>query len=344
MPFPGTKRLNFSVVGTSFRFSPLEIREKLSFSKKRLREAYHSLKDFHEGTSFLILSTCNRSEVYGWGDEDVPLQKIFCRLHGLPEDLFEPFIYQYQEKDAFRHFVRVLCGLDSQILGEGQIFLQGQRAYETATEFGAIAPGNANLIARMIALAGKIRKEAGRGFFSGTLADAAWELVRRNSPSFNDPRILLIGTGKVIELFISLLCREGIRPVIISNRNHGKAAEWAAVTSGKAAYLEDLSALLTEADVIISATSCPHPVLRREHFRHRSRPVLVLDLAVPRDAEPSIKEVPGVRLFDLDDLGIVSGGGAGNEWLESAEHDIRKECEVLWKELSGSEQEKVLSR
>lgn len=336
--------MSFSVVGTNHRFSPLEVRERVSFSKKKLRESFRSLKETPGVNSFLILSTCNRSEVYLWSDPDVDLQMIFCGLHGIPEEDLTPFLYQYEGEEALRHLLRVLCGLDSQILGEPQIFGQARQAIRYAEESGALDLRAGHWISRAIRVAEKLRQETGRGFFSGTLADAAFECVRRNCPEFHNKKFLLVGTGKVMGLFIPLLARESVCPVIVSNRNHEVAEVWARELGGEAAHLEDLPALIPDSDIIISATSCPKTVLHQEHFCGHKKPVLVLDLAVPRDADASIKEVPGMRLFDLDDLGSTAVYSVPGDRVDAAEQRVREECGELWKELSGSEQEKVLLR
>ena len=336
--------MSFCVVGTNHRFSPLEIREQFSFPKKKLREAFRSLKETPGIDAFWILSTCNRSEVYLWSDRDMDLPRLFFGLHEVPEETLSSFLYQYEEEEALRHFVRVTCGLDSQILGEPQIFGQVKQAALWAKEAGSLKPQAIDWISRAIGAAEKIRKETIEGAFSKTLADAAFELIRRNCREYSRKKFLLVGTGKVMGLFIPLLAVESIRPVIVSNRNHEGAEVWARELGGKAAHLEDLPALIQGSDIIISATSCPKTVLHPEHFAGHSRTVLVLDLAVPRDAEASIKEVPGVKLFDLDDLGLAAVKNIPGVWAEAAGRRVQEECESLWRELSGSEQEKVLSR
>lgn len=336
--------MSFIVVGTNHRFSPLEIRERVSFSRKKLREAFHSLKRIPGIDSFLILSTCNRSEIYLWSNQGGNLRQVFCSLHEMSAEVLTPFLYQYEGEEALRHLLRVMCGLDSQIVGETQIFGQVRQAIRFAEESGALDFQGAHLIKRAIGIAEKIRRGMKEGYSSRTLADAAFELIRRNCPFFYNKKFLLVGTGKVIELFIPLLASEGVRPVIVSNRNHEGAEVWARELGGKTAYLEDLPALISDSEIIISATSCPRTVLHQEHFRNHPKTVLVLDLAVPRDADASIKEIPGVKLFDLDDLGMTAVKNGLGHWIDDAERIICQECGELWKELSGSEQEKVLLR
>lgn len=336
--------MKFIMAGTSHRFSPLEIRDRLSFSGKKLREASRSLQAVPKIRSFLILSTCNRSEVYGWCEEGMDLRKVFCGLHGIPEEELAPFLYVYEEQDALRHFVRVMCGLDSQMVGESQILGQVRQAVRYSEDIHALNSFTREFVLRAIEAAEKVRRETKIEYFSGTVADAAFDLLQRNSSFVREKRFLLVGTGKVMGLFVPLLAREDIRPVIVSNRNHEKAVEWAHVLGGSAGHLEDLPALIPDSDIIISATSCPRTVLHQEHFRGHKKPVLVLDLAVPRDADASIKEVPGVRLFDLDDLGSTAIHIGPGDWVDAAERRVFEKCGELWKELSGSEQEKVLSR
>ena len=336
--------MKFTVTGTNHRFSPLEIRERLSFSKKKKLETSRFLETVSGIQSFFILSTCNRSEIYLWGDPDRDIRGIFCGLHGISQETLTSFLYHYEGEQTLRHLLRVMCGLDSQILGESQIFEQVQQAVCRAEGSGGLDLQAVFCVSRAIAIAEKIRRRTDKGHFSETLADAAFGLIRRNRPSFHDEKFILVGTGKVMELFISLLAREGIRPVIVSNRNHDKAVEWARVLGGSAGRLEELPVLVPDSGVIISATSCPTTVLHREYFQGPLKSVLVLDLAVPRDVDASIKEVPGVRLFDLDDLGLTGVKNGLEDWAESAEQRVQKECEVLWKELSGSGQEKVLLR
>lgn len=336
--------MSFLVAGTSYRFSPLEVRERVLFAKKNLRDAFCSLKGIFGLQAFFILSTCNRSEIYLWSDRETDARRIFCGLHGTPEDALRPFLYQLKDEEALRHLFRVMCGLDSQIPGESQIFGQVKQAVRYAEEFGTIDYRAARLINRTSEAAERFRRNTGEGYVSGTLADAALELLRENEPFFYNKRFLLVGTGKVMEQFIPLLMREDIRPVLISNRNHEQAAYWARMLRGSACHLEELSASVRDSDIIISATSCPRTILRREHFSDRSNPALILDLAVPRDAEAAIKDIPGVKLFNLDDVGMARAKKIADGWVDAAERRVRGECEVLWRERSESEREEALLR
>lgn len=336
--------MKLTVTGTNHHFSPLEVRDRLSFSKKKLRETSRFLKAMPEVRSFWILSTCNRSEIYAWSDEELDLQQIFCEAHGMSREELVSFLYTRKDRNALQHFVRVMYGLDSQIVGESQILGQVRHAVRYSEDIGALDPLAREFIFQAIKTAEKVRFETRAEHFSGTVADAAFDLIQRNDPLVREKKFLLIGTGKIIGLFVPLLAREGIRPVIVSNRNHEKAAEWARVMGGETASLEDLAGLIPETDVIISATSCPHAVLHKEHFRDQKKPVLILDLAVPRDAEPAIKEITGVRLFDLDDLALAATNDHQKEWVRVAENRVQEECETVWKELSRLEAEKVHSR
>jgi glutamyl-tRNA reductase len=335
--------MRFTAIGTNHHFSPLEVRDRLSFSKKKLRETYRFLGAIPGIRSFWILSTCNRSEIYVWSQGELDLPKIFCEAHGMSQEKPNPFLYIHKNQNALRHFVRVICGLDSQVVGESQILGQVRQAVRYSEEMGALDPFAKGFVLQAIKAAEKVRFETGAERFSGTVADAAFDLIRRNDPLVREKKFLLIGTGKIMGLFVPLLVCEGICPIIVSNRNHEKAVEWAQETGGTTASLEDLAGLIPETDIIISATSCPHAVLHKEHFRNQKKPVLVLDPAVPRDAEPAIKEITGVRLFDLDDLAFAGADDRQKGWVKAAEIGVQEECEALWKELLRLEAEKAPS-
>lgn len=338
----------FFVIGTNHRHSPLEVRERLFFSKAKACEARSLFRRLPGVEASVILSTCNRAEIYVWcEDPSVAAERFseaFAFLHGSRSEDLGPFLYVYEDAEAVRHLLRVACGLDSQTLGEPQILGQVERAVDDAVREGALC-GQAEDFFRQAVLAARRIREVPGVPVGRSIAERAVNVAREYHGGLDGKCFLMIGTGKVMELFIPLIEERRIRAVFAANRNREKAEAWAAGTGGRAVSLECIGEVVPFADTIVSATSCPHVILKKEHLSHRERPLLVLDLAVPRDVESSVKGMPGVRLLDLDDLGAAAVDAARDDVrVRAAEESVFRESLFLWKILSGSEPEKALSR
>ena len=336
--------MKLSVVGASHHVCPLSVRERFFLSRKKRDIASRFLKETRGVSSFFILSTCNRSEIYLWSDRLISEVEIFCNVHGMDCDEIAPFLYVHTEQAAWRHLIRVGCGLDSQILGEPQILSQINSAVTNSAVSSNIDPEASSDIYKALRIIQNVRNDVGAHCVSENIADKVFNIIRKNEPAFRKKRYLLIGTGKIAELFLPVLVREGLSPVVVSNKNYEKAIEWANKLGGKAVRLNNLSALIHSADIVITATSSPHAVLHGEYFCGVQKPGFIFDLAVPRDADPAIRSIPGVRLYDLDEVGSLDAREGQQEWVHVAELKAHNESIKLWSELSELGQEKVLLR
>lgn len=244
----------FSVVGTNHRYAPIEIREKLAFSKRRLYEAVSFFGNV------VILSTCNRVEIYS--DEKLDLKWLLCRYHEVsPVDIY-PYLYKYEGKDAFQHLCRVASGLDSLIFGEKEILGQVRFAYDIAKPKGLLN----RMFIEAFRVARKIRKRM-------AINASIEKTVKDFLGPIDGKKILVIGRGEVARMLASL---------------------------GEIITVSEIKEKLKTADIVISATGSPHIVVRKEDVPER--PLIILDLAVPRDVDPRVKEINGVRLYCLDEI------------------------------------------
>lgn len=340
--------MNFILVGTNHKTSPIEIRERLSFSKKRLRDTLFLLKESEVVKAAVILSTCNRVEIY-CAAEDVAaaiqqIQDFIARYHEIDKQKFLPYLYIYQGKEAIQHLFNVSCGIDSQIIGENQILEQIEFAYAQARGAAVINDFLTRIFTKAIDTGTKVRNntEISRGNI--TIASIAISLMKYKLLSLQDKKLLIIGVGKICELVARNLQREKIKAVFISNRNFEKAVQLADYIGAEAVGFDNLRQKLKETDIIISATSSPHLVLKKEDFKDIHKPLLIIDLAVPRDVDPEVKYIEGINLFCLDDLDFLieknleKRKNAIPQALKIIEHEV----ESLWSQLTELEPEPAL--
>jgi len=307
--------MHIVVVGLNYRTAPVEVRERFAIAPERLSEAVRELKRWKSVLEGVIVATCNRTELYAVVDRD-----HFCPQHvrnfmaawfGMSKDEFAPYLYTHEDEAAKRHLFRVACGLDSMVIGETQIlgqvrdaFLLAQREGTTGTIFNA-------LFKAAVTTAKKAHAETGIGENAVSVSYAAIELGKRIFGSYRGKRVLIVGAGKMSELTVKHLFASGAERIDVTNRTLARAEELAARFGGQAHPFDALPALLAEADVVISSTGSRETILSKADveaaMRARpSRPMFMIDIAVPRDLAPDIHDVGNVYLYDIDDLeGIV---------------------------------------
>lgn len=295
--------MNFILAGTNHRLSPVEIREKLSLTTKGIKDALALLCELKGVKGVVILSTCNRIEFYINGDIGLERIKEFIyRYYERRYPELEPYLYTHRDIDAMRHLFNVAGGLDSQILGETQILGQVKDAYQTAKDLQMTDPVIDKIFVEVIRVGGKIRQETGIAEGNVSIGSVAIDIIKKKIGGLNNKKILIIGVGKVSNLVIKYLYKENVNTVFVSNRTYEKAVEFAREINGEAVRFDRLREHIRNSDVIISTTKCPHVILEKEDFREYREPLLILDLAVPRDVSPDVKELNGVELLCLDDL------------------------------------------
>ena len=307
--------MTLAFVGGTHRTVPLALRERLAFSAEQAAEALSRFRERFPGREGVLLSTCNRVEFYAAGAEaDGPppppdqLVSFLAECRGIDARLLTPVLAGDRDEAVVRHLFSVAAGLDSMVLGEPQIVAQVKQAWSLAQESRTSGPLTGEMFQAALRTAKRVATETAIGrerisIPSVAVADFASGVFER----FDDKRVLLIGAGKMAAETLRYLRAAGARDVLIVNRTAGRAGDLAARLGARAGRFENLAAELAAADLVVSTTGATDPVVSLELFadvetRRGGRPLVVLDLAVPRDFDPRIGQRPGVWLYSVDDL------------------------------------------
>jgi len=317
--------------GINHKTAPVDIREKVSFSPERLQAACQELVAASDVTEVAILSTCNRTELYCCVNdaEATDLEDWFSGYHHLKVSDIAPYIYKYPDRDAVRHLLRVASGLDSLVLGEPQILGQVKTAYRDATSAGTLGTVLNKLYQHTFNVAKQVRTDTAIGESAVSVAFAAVSLSKQIFSSFEKHTALLIGAGETIELAARHLKESQIGNIIIANRTIERAHNLAEEVGGSAIALAEIPDHLAKADIIISSTGSQLPILgkgsvERAIKARKHKPMLMVDIAVPRDIEPEVGDLADVYLYSVDDLKeiIEEGLKSRREAAEQAEDII----------------------
>jgi glutamyl-tRNA reductase len=324
------------VVGLSHKTAPLAVREAMAFPRETLKAALDRVREEARLEEAVILSTCNRVEVYGLAKEPgtpEAVARFIAEYHGRPAGELLPHLYQLEGEDAVRHAFRVAASLDSMVLGEPQILGQVKTAYEDAAAAAALGSVLNALRNRSVAAAKRARSETGIGHNAVSVSFVAVELARKIFGDLRDRHVLLVGAGKMSELAARHLVRAGARASVLGGRRFARAEELAAALGGRAAPFEALRQELGRAEIVISGTGAPGLVIERADVEaaqaaRRHRPLFLIDIAVPRDVDPEAAGVPGAFLYDLDDLKAVAEANLRERRKEAAAAEAIVEREV----------------
>jgi glutamyl-tRNA reductase len=303
-------------LGLNHKTAPVEIRERVTFGPDIIAGALRSLTARVEVAEAVILSTCNRTEVYCVLREDgeAPVRAWLSAFHGVSEDRLAPYLYAHIGQDAVRHLMLVASGLDSMVLGEPQILGQVKAAFTSAEACGCNGKLLGRLFQHCFSVAKQVRTDTAIGHSPVSVAFAAVSLARQIFSDLATQTALLIGAGETIELAARHLHQHGIGRIVVANRTVERAHAVATQFDGFAIALTEIVNHLPEADIVVSSTASPLPVLgkgavERALKMRRHRPVLMIDLAVPRDIEPEVASLSDVYLYTVDDLqGVVEEG------------------------------------
>jgi glutamyl-tRNA reductase len=297
----------FNILGLNHKTAPVALREKVAFSEDRLVAALRALRQERGVAEVVILSTCNRTEVYWAGSASgAELSQWLERHHDHGLDLAAS-MYVHQEKHAVEHAFNVASGLDSMVLGEAQILGQLKNAYRIAQETGSTGPHLNKLFQAAFSAAKRVRSETQIGANAVSLASATVSLARRMYSDFSAHTALMIGAGEMIALAARHFAAAGVKRIVIANRTLINAQTLAAEISGYAVDLSHLDKELAEADIVVSCTASPAPLITKTAAAaavrtRRHRPIFMVDLAVPRDVDPAVADLEDVYLFSIDDL------------------------------------------
>ncbi|HEX6507985.1 MAG TPA: glutamyl-tRNA reductase [Chloroflexota bacterium] len=306
------KHLSLCVTGIRHANIPLDLREACAFSAQ---QSYDMLAATDVPLDeYVVLSTCNRLEVYGMRESTAPLELVAERILAMFGDAaarLEPYLYIHKEERAVGHLLRVACGLDSAILGEVEILGQVQRAWQMAHQAGVAGPVLSQLFQKGVALGKRVRTETSISRHPASISYAAVVLARQIfGPQLAERKALVIGSGQVGEGVAGCLYEHGVRATIVAHRHVNRTRDVARRYHADIVQWDELPRCLAQSDLVISSTAAPHSILHQRHVVEAMRgregqPLYLLDLAVPRDVAPDATEVPGVHLHNLDDLHAV---------------------------------------
>jgi glutamyl-tRNA reductase len=328
-------------LGVSHHTASLALREKLALTEGKAAGVLSALVSEEPISEAVALSTCNRTELYLVATDSVEAETaglgVLAREAGIPPtELLGP-LYSQRGADAARHLYRVTAGLDSMILGEAEIQGQVKRAYELALVEGATGPILNRMFRGALAAGKRARTETAVGEKGVSIPSVAVELAQRTLGDLSARQVLLIGAGETAELTARSLAARGSDAVFIANRGYNRAISLAERFGGNAVRIDELPLQLASADIVVSTTNSPHHLIERPELevimgQRDGKPLLLIDLAVPRDIDPECREVEGVSLFDVDEVqAIVERNASGRE------AEARRAGGILESELSRFE-------
>ena len=326
------------VVGLSHKTAPIEIRERLSLSEDRIRQALIALhrKDYIK--ECIIISTCNRIEIIATIEEDIEVgiqvieefMSAYCNID-LKE--LQPYLYKYTDNEAISHIFIVTSSLDSMVVGEPQILGQVKDAYQYACEAETVGTTMHTLMSKSFKTAKRIRTETKLAESAVSISFAAVELAKKIFDNLDDKTVMIIGAGEMGELAVKHLITYGIKSVIVSNRTFSRAQALAEEFNGEAIKFDSLIQELPRADIVISSTGAPHTIIHKKDIepvitRRRNKPIFFIDIALPRDIDPQVNDLDNVYLYDIDDLESVVASN-----IVERQKEVTKAEEIIKKEL-----------
>ena len=339
--------MRFSITGVNHRTAPVEVRERLAFDEPSLSAALVELKrrpGFCEG---MILSTCNRVELALTCEDKIEagaVEEFLADTRKVTREWVTPYLYRFEDDAAIRHLFRVAASLDSMVVGEPQILGQLKAAYTIAKEHGAMSGFLDGLLTRAFNVAKRVRSETDIGENAVSVSYAAVELAKEIFGTLEDKKVMIVGAGKMSELAARHLRRSGATQIYVTNRTHERAVEMAQLFEGKIVEYTQFLSFLPEVDIVITSSGAPHFIMVRDDMKkvmaaRRNKPMFLIDIAVPRNIEPSVNELDNVFLYDIDDLQkVVATNLAGRKQsAEDAEAIIREEVDRMVARLKSRE-------
>lgn len=331
--------IHIIVAGLNYKTAPVEIREKFAVADSEFSKAVMKLKNTNSILECVIVATCNRTELYAVVDRPQIcghyLRNFIESWFGVPREQFNKHIYVYEYDKAIDHLFRVTSGLDSMVIGETQILGQIKDSFLLAQKLGATGTIFNTLFKQAVTMAKRAHSETGIGENPVSVSYAAVELGKRIFGTYENKTIMLIGAGKMSELSAKHLHSNGAAKVIVMNRTVQRAQELADKFNGIACGMDEMSRYLPEVDVIISSTGAEGLVLTQQMLqpvlqKRKSKPMFLIDIAVPRDLDPAISDLPNVFLYDIDDLQLIV-----NHNLEERRREALKIEEMIKEEMAS---------
>ncbi|HXT15481.1 MAG TPA: glutamyl-tRNA reductase [Gemmatimonadaceae bacterium] len=329
-----------TVVGINHRGAALDIRERIAYQPSEIGDALAALCESTGLQEAVVVSTCNRTELYVVEDDRDAVPALWAELSQRLGAEASGFGYVRRDREAVAHLFRVASGLDSMVLGEAQIHGQVRDAWELCRAHSG--PVLNRLFQTSLLVAGRVRNETSVGRGAASVSSAAVQIAKQIFGSLANKRAMVLGAGEMAELALECLRDQGVRTAIVANRTYEKAVEVAARHGAAAMHYDECWAALRDVDVLVCSTAAPHAVVSVDHIRpaldaRGQRPLCVLDIALPRDVEPAVGELSNVFLYNLDDLQAVVSANLQRRRgeLPTAEELIAGEVGKYWDWLAG---------
>lgn len=319
------------VIGLSHHSSPVELRERFAFSENQIREALDQIIEKGIAEEALILSTCNRVEIYAASKNNdsikQKLSQFLCDFHDISEKPGDA-LYSFYDSHSIEHLFRVSCGIESMVLGETEILGQLKQSYKLALQKKATGPILNRIFQKAFNVAKLVRTKTQIQRGSISISSVAVELAESIFDSLKSQQVLVIGAGDTSEKAARALKSRGASSILVSNRSHEKAKSLAKELQGRAVHFETWEQEFKAIDIIISSTSSNHYVLKRDKLQamlkqRGNRPLLIIDIAVPRDVDPACNQIENVYVYNIDDLQTIA-----SQYLNQRKADVTN-CEKL---------------
>ncbi len=330
--------MQLAVLGLNHKTAPVEIRERFNFSQERIASILRRLRNYDNITEAMLLSTCNRTELYMVMENSrEALSFIKALLKHLAGGQYQPeYFYTFTGTQCVQHLFRVASSLDSLVIGEGQILSQIKNAYQLARNNGNTATILNTLMNKAISVGKRVRTETRIAYSSVSVSSAAVDLAIKILGDLSNANILVVGAGHMSELTARHLIDKGARTIFVSNRNFEHAQELAQKFNGTAIVYREMFQQAAQADIIITSTGAPHYVLTAENLgpllpQRQNRPLILIDIAVPRDVDPALNDMAGVTVYNIDDLENVvdTNKSFRAQEAQTAERIIEEEIRAL---------------
>ncbi|KAB0671593.1 glutamyl-tRNA reductase [Oryzomonas sagensis] len=340
--------MNIIVVGLSHKTATVEIREKVAFSPNLIEKPLHELVALDEIVEGVIVSTCNRVEIYAT-TRDIAggiarIKRFLAEYHHIPLESLEPHLYSYHSEAAIRHVFRVASSLDSMVVGEPQILGQIKTSYGYAAEYKSSGIILNRFLHKAFSVAKRVRTETKIASSAVSVAFAAVELAKKILGNLSDKTVMLIGAGEMCELAAKHFMNSGARGVMVTNRTFERAERLAEEFGGEAVRFEELFQHLHRADIILSSTGAPHVIIGPKDVedvvrRRKFKPMFFIDIAVPRDIDPKVDDLENAYLFTVDNLQEIVQANLAQRSLEAekAEEIVNQEIGQFFKWLASLE-------
>jgi len=329
---------NLVLVGVNHKTTPVEIRERLAFTRGEIESSQERLVSYPEIIENIILSTCNRVEIYARvGDSNKGLQRLkefISDYHDIPIIELEKYFYCYTNEAAVEHLFRVSSSLDSMVLGEAQILGQVKDAYSVARTLQSTGMVLNQLFEKAFNVAKKIREETNVSEGGVSISSAAVELARKIFEDLEDHSVMLVGTGEMAELAAKHLISYGVKTIYVTSRTYERAVGLAETLNGCALDFDMFKEELYRADIVITSTASPNFIISKDIVekaihKRKNKPIFFIDIAVPRDIEPEVNDLENVYLYDIDDLqGVVAAN------LKEREKEAEGAMEIIQNEVT----------